>query len=690
MLNKLAFRNVRRSARDYLIYFMTMAVVTALMVSFNTLLFSEEVQNLFQVAGIMAAMIGLATFFIVWIIAWLIHYMIRFILEKRSREFGIYLLVGMKKREIARLYIRENMLLGAGAFAAGLGLGVLLQQVLLSVFYSMVQMDYHLRLEFNADCILVTAACYGGCYLLALLRCRRRFKKMNIHHLLASEKQNEEIRQSHERRRRLLLPLSLLFLTLFGIFLFHWKNWDTGTLLFFLTGLILSIYLFYVGISAWIFCYVKDKKGGVYRGDMLFLLRQFSSKVKTMSFTMGTLTALFTLALLGSSVAFMFNHFQTQLLDSKFPFDVQLYSEQAGDDFQREIQLLKQETEVMDLYRYSIYENGTKQVNTWLYGHLKALGGDYKKADGTPDWEAIDKNADGGYCYCEYDTYMKLSDYNYLRQMLGLAQIRLRENEYAIHLKERVLKETGDFSGSLKIEAKGRELSFAGYHTESFSQDGHNGGDYVIVVPDSAAEAMRPYYAELAADIKGTAPADLQDQLDELDSEETEDADEEEELGNFCCGSDTILVFSVENIVRDNLIPESKYMLCSIIFPLFYVGLVFLCVALTVLSVQQLSDSAKYGFRYKALSRMGCSNKRISRMILKQLLGYYMCPALMALAISGLISVYTGGRFNFYTGTPAPGAAYFLLSAALFFGIYAAYFILTYIGFKRNVLSALQ
>ena len=50
-----------------------------------------------NIAGMMAAMVGIATFFIVWIIAWLIHYMVRFILEKRSREFGIYLLSGMKR-----------------------------------------------------------------------------------------------------------------------------------------------------------------------------------------------------------------------------------------------------------------------------------------------------------------------------------------------------------------------------------------------------------------------------------------------------------------------------------------------------------------------------------------------------------------------------------------------------------------
>ncbi len=124
MLNKLAFRNVKRSAKDYMVYFLTMAVITAVMFSFNTLIFSEDAKELFEMAMIMEVMLGLATFFIVLIVAWLIHYMVRFMLEKRSQEFGIYLLIGMKKTEISKLYMRENLLLGLAAFVVGMGLGV--------------------------------------------------------------------------------------------------------------------------------------------------------------------------------------------------------------------------------------------------------------------------------------------------------------------------------------------------------------------------------------------------------------------------------------------------------------------------------------------------------------------------------------------------------------------------------------
>ena len=695
MMNKLAFQNVKQSARDYLVYFMTMSIVTALMFSFHTLLYSKDVQEMFQIAAIMEIMILLATFFIVLIVARLIHYMIRFILEKRSREFGIYLLIGMKKKQISRLYIRENILLGTGAFLVGMGLGCLLQQILLAVFYSMVQMDYHMHLEFNPNCIRMTAACYGGCYLLALLRCRSRFKKMNIRDLMENQRRNEEISEKHEKEKRLLLPFSVLILLLFGLFLFCYKNWDAGILAAFLIGLVLSIYLFYTGIAAWISYYIRKKGNAVYQGDNLFLLRQFSSKIKTMSFSMGTLTSLFTLALMGSAVAFMFHYFQNQALRNKFPFDVQIFSSDADEDFQQQIALLKEETQVRKIYTYRIYENGTNQVNAYLYTHLKEFGQDYQKADQTPDWDKINRNDE--MIYCDYDTYMGLSDYNYLRKMLHLPQVSLKEDAYAMHIKERVYSQTGDFSDQIQVHWAGGCLSFSGYYTEGFSQDGHNGGDYILIVPDAVLESMRPYYAEMVADLQGEAPKSLQGRLDDLEkdmqrdfqghvmTEAASDTKDGKKRGNSCSGSDSIVVYVAKNLVRDNLIPEIKYMLSAVIFPLFYVGLVFLCVAMTVLSVQQLSDSVKYRFRYRVLSQIGYGRKEIERIIFKQLMGYYMCPAVMALFISGLVTVYAGNRFNFYTGIPISSAVYFLMGAAMFFGICVVYFAVTYIGFKRNV-----
>lgn len=738
MLSKLALRNVMRSARDYLVYFLTMTVVTAIMFAFHSLLFSREIQQLFEMAVLFAVLVGLATFFVVLIVAWLINYMVRFILEKRSREFGIYLLIGMKKKEISRLYMRESLLLGAAAFAGGLALGILLQQILLAILYSMIMMEYRPRLEWSMGCLITTAACYGGCYLLALLRCRGKFRKMNIHALMSSQKQNEEIRESHEQAKRWLLPLSGAFLLAFALFLFFFKAWNVPVILGFLLGLVLTIYVFYTGVAAWVICYIRRKGSWIFKGQNLFLLRQFSSKLKTLRFTLGTLTSLFVLALLGCAIALMFNDYQNQTLLDKWPFDVMVFSSDTSDTFREELDLLNRECSVEESLIYDIRQNGTDTVNAWLYAHLKTFGGAYTDEDGGLDREALGR--DEIWAYYEHDTYLALSDYNRLREMAGLLPVELEEGEYLLHLKERVWDETGDFTGELEIVAESDSgetratadpvsgeaevtaeshsgeqrtmaephseetevmanpvsgitehptyLRSAGVYTEPLSQDGHNGADYLLIVTDRTAERMEPYYRLLTVNLDGPAPDDLLRKLDALPSGDSiMDLGGHRENTDMACGTDNIVVYVVTNIVRDNLIPEVKFMLSSIIFALVYIGLVFVCVALTVLSVQQLSDSAKYRFRYQVLHQIGLGQREISKVILKQLAGFYLCPILFAALISGTISMYLGWKFNVHTGTHTAAAGYFGLAFLLFLCVYAVYFVVTYVGFLRNVLA---
>lgn len=690
MLNKLAFRNMKRSARDYLVYILTMTVVTALMYAFGSLIFQNGLARRFEVEGVMEVMIGLATVFIMLIVAWLINYMVRFMLEKRSGEFGIYLLLGIKKKAVARLYVRENILLGGVSFIFGIFFGVLLQQVLSSIMYSMVRMEYHLQIAFHKGTILMTVFCYAGCYLIALFRCRRKFKKMNIYALMNANRQNEEIKEKHEGMKKLLLPLAVIFIFLFWTAFGALSN--TGEIFLFLIGLVLTIYLFYIGLSAWIICYVRKKGNGIYKGQNLFLLRQFAAKVRTMQFTMGTLTALFTLALMGSSIALMFSEYENTVLEGKFPFDVQVYSENTEDDFADEKAIIDENVEASEYYSYHIYTDRDNQVNVWILTHLNAWGTMYCNEDGTPDMQEIEAFLKEDGVYYPYDTYMGISDYNYLRKMIGYEEITINPDEYLVQIKPRLYEEVQDIGKDLQIsDASGKSvLSCARIVSDYFSQDGHNGADYVIVVPDVVLERMTPYYSELVVDIEGEIPIDLQQKLDDLTEEERPDfAGKEEddtlEGGLRRGGSDMIICYAADNLVREYLIPETKYVLGTFIIPLFYIGLVFVCVAVTVLSVQQLSDSAKYKFRYDVLAKLGLHRLQIQHLILKQLTAYYLCPAILAMVISGKMILFASKWFVIMTGVPASMGSFFLKSIALFFGIYLVYFIVTYVGFKRNV-----
>ena len=672
MLNKLALRNAKRSFRDYLIYLLTMVFTAALMFSFDSMIFSEDVKKLCAEAGMMGAMLGLATFFIVLIMIWLVHYMMKFMAEKRSREFATYLLLGFHKKQIARLFLKEMLLLGLAAFFIGLLPGLFLQQVITTLIYAIVQADYTIHIQWNIATFFMTAGIFFGSYVLAMFRSNRRFKKMNIREMMYLDRQNEELKNGNKSGKQWMFFVSLFTILLFGWMLYfgHFNQWNVYPMI---AALIVSVYFLYMGLSAFLISYIRKGRAGVYNGANIFLLRQLASKVKTMQFTLGTLTILFMVALVGVSDALMLNQFQNTQVQEKYPFDVCIYNEHTDYDFAEEKALTEKYAKITDFLAYEIYQDHTNSCNRYLT-------------------EALSENDTYYYSCFKYDTYMRLSDYNRLRQMLHLDPVSLQQDQYLIQTKKRLKKTLLPFSET-PLYIQGQDYVCAGIYTDTFEQSGHNGADYILVVPDETAASMTPYYSLMAASIKGSLPDDFYDQVLSMWGINMKN-DSYEELDNYMdsldrgTGSDAIYVSDKLVFLKENDAREMKFLLSTLIFPLIYVGLVFLCVALTVLAVQQLSDSGKYKYRYQLLGKLGMRTKELNQIIFRQLVIYYICPFAGAVLLSGGIVGFISHNFVKYSGVQAPSWPYFGLALLLFGGVYIIYFIATYIEFKRNIMSA--
>ena len=692
MLNKLALRNVKRSMRDYLVYLITMIAVAAMMFAFNSLIFSKDIQEMCSEAMVLGAMLGMATFFIVLIVAWLINYMARFMLEKRSREFATYLLIGLKKKELSRLYMKENLLIGTVALILGIGLGTLLQQIIMTVFYSIFSEDYHLRIQMNGWCLFMTVCCYYACYLFALRRNRKMFKKMTIAELLRMDRKNDEIKPGHEKIKQWLFLLAVAYILV--VYVMMVRGCSVLMALILMAGFVAAVYLLSAGFSAFIVCRVQKKGKGMYRKERIFLYRQLSSKVRTMRFTMGTLTILLICALLGSSFALMFARYQNQAIDYGMPFDVIIHSSTPGDDFAEEISVIKSYNPILEQRTYQIYENGSQDMNRYYASHVSSV---------------MEKHADGegnfipGREYYTYDTYMKLSDYNALRQMLGEKPVTLEEDEYALQTKSRIKKDFGEDIYSQQVQAGGKTLTLSAVYTAGFSQNGINGADYLIIVPDEICDGMQAYYSAYAADIEGEGTVELRDALDEahrhkhglMTYDEYEAAWTAGEIGEDewqddtleAGGTDEMIVMIADLFVRDADAAELKFVVTSVTFPLEYIALIFVFVAVTILAVQQLSDSGKYRFRYDVLKKLGMKRQEVDRVIFRQLAMFYLVPAVAAAVISSVIVIYAGNAFVRMTGAYGNGLYYFAISLLICAGVYVIYFAATYLGFKRNVES---
>lgn len=677
MLNKLAARNAKRSMKEYGIYLVTLAAIAALMLAFDSMIFSGELKRLYAQGGaVMAAMLGLATFFIVFIITWLVHYMIRFMLEKRGREFGTYMLLGLKRKEISRLFLREHFLLGAAAFCMGILPGLFFEQVLTAVFYHICRQEYHLTVELSKYGFLMTVALFGAIYCFAVMKNKRRFKKMEIHELLYLDRQNEKLYQKQGSRSAVCFFAAVLYMGIFMGFLLT-GSFTVENLYPMIFGLIFSIYLFYIGICGAVNGYLQRKGRGIYQGANLFLLRQMASKIKTMRFTMGTLTVLFTAALVGGSAAMMLSDYQNKMLESELPFDVIMFSDEKQDAFKEQIGILQESTQVEETLVYQVYENNSTAVRDYLYETLPYLEG---KA-------AEEKTWDGSRPYFDWDTYLKLSDYNALLAMLGEKPAVLEDGEYLIQTKERISPFLQDFPKENEIEVGGRKLSCRGIATVPFAQSGENGADYILVVPDDAVREMEAFYSLLAADLKGKVPEDLQMRLADTQDYEDSQTGEMKTRITWGYGTNQVVTMASTVLVKENMAGEMRFILTATSYPLFYVGMIFLCVAMTILSVQQMSDSAKYKFRYGILSKLGLRESAIDRVILKQLLLYYLCPVLLAAVLSGILSIFAGQRFVFYTGIKTSVLFYYGASLMVFLGIWIIYFAATYVGFKKNLVS---
>lgn len=661
MLFKVAYRNAVRSMKEYFTYFLTMTIVSGLMFAFSTMIFSEDIKKLSEMASMMGVILLIATLVIIFIVAWLINYMVSFVLEKKSREFATYMLLGINRKKISEIYICENIVIGIVSLFIGILVGILVKQGLVLIFYKIMGSNLNVNINFNISSLLFTLAGYCGCYFIALLRNQKKFKKMTIHSLINMDKENEQLHERGERLKQWLLPVSILYIGSFIYNVFkmriHGINIWVFTCLF-----ILAFYCMFIGISSGIVCYIRKKKNGIYHNATLFILRQFSSKVKTMNFTMGTVGLLLTVSLLGSTVALMLNDFQNNQMKEGFPFDVSIHRATPGYTFQEEKRLLEDEVGISDACIYQVYNLKSHTMNDFFYSNLNFFNDRYKgKSDIVGDK------------YYKYDTFIKLSDYNHLRKMLGYNKVDLNENEYLLQTKERLEKEIGEMAKEIKIKIDDHILSLKCCSDIPFCQNGHNGTDYILVIPDKYFSKMLPYYSQMAVKTLHVPDNTLWAKLSEMNKDRFE-----------AVGTDLIM-YSDNTLFSNIAITEMKFVLTFLIFPLFYIGIVFLCVALTVLAVQQLSDSTKYKFRYKVLIQLGQNEKQISLIILRQLAYFYLCPVLLAVVVGFPIAISVSSKFVSYTGVHTAVSYYYTGTLIFLGGLYFIYFIVTYLEFKKNI-----
>lgn len=690
MLGKLSFRNAKRQAKDYCIYFITVIISVALMFSFNSIATSNDISELSSYMASFSKAISGISILIVLVMAWLINYCMRFMLEKRSKEFGTYQILGIEKKSISNIFTLENLMIGGIAFIIGIALGTFIYQILTSIIMNLFNQPYQIEISFNIKAVGMTAIYFFGIFALVLLNCRRKIKKTKVYDLLYASKINENNMIKNAKGNVILFTLSIALLV--GAILINNNEFANASnmvgrnIFIAIIMLIVGIYLFYISISSFIVKRYLNNKSRKYKKDNMFLYRSLTSKINTMSLSLGTIALMFTIILIGGNVALLMNNMINNEIEMGYPYEIMIST--ADGDFSKYKEYIEKNTKVKDMYEYRLY-------------NIKGIGLS-TAFEKTPFKGAIDK---------EIDSVLSLTTYNKLREILGYEKVDLQDDEIMINcLKtakgglEKYTKEND------KTKIVGKDVKIKEIRSENIAQVGFNGSYYAIIVPDSLIpliekedQRLRDKNDDNATTVK---EGEEKSEIYFLDfaynfvatTENMTDEKFYKELSNYIIKQEREIVgevngkeqnynieISLANVqTKGERMSQTKSFYTIMSFLAFYVALIFVMATATLLAIQQLSDSEKYKYRYELLRKLGVDELQINRTIFKQLLFYFAIPIVLPVIISIPVILGVGQIFTVAV-TREEIFKNIGIMLGMFILVYGIYFIATDVQFDRNI-----
>ena len=653
VLSKLALRNVKRSMKDYVIYLITVTIAFSLIFAFNLVGNSKEVLELSEVMNNFKLVMYFVNTLIVLTVCFLINYTIKFMFAKRSKEFGTYMILGIKKNKISNLFTLENIILGFFSLLISLPIGYIFSLFMSFIITSLFELNHIVKITFNIEAVLILFVYFLFIYLIALFFARRRIKKMKIYDLIYFEKQNEKKKNKNLEIRNIIFILSLI-LGITALILFDKEFTRVGVepsmsmILICIILIIISIYGVIITLSDFILNIVLKNKKLKYTKDNLFVARTFSSKVKTMSFTLGTLTVLITLTLISLNLSSLFKGMFDYQLELSSPYDISIHADEK--DIKEYLKIIEDNYTTKDKLIYHGYSEPNNNIGKLL-------------------------NEERG--WRETDQVIKLSDYNKLLELKGDKKVTLKDDEYLLHITKELKDNLEDKKEISHITlANGKTLKLKEIKSEGYTYAWGMGYGFVIVVPDEAVSGLTIEETRLIVNTKEETTEKF---AKELTSYIAPDICEETVDGETIC-------YSLANItVRGQEKANNNGFITITSFVCFYIAFIFIAIVGTILAIQSLSDSAKHKYRYKVLSRLGIKNENINKTIFKQLSIFFIFPLLYPIIISYSAIASMNKIFKIALTSDLTYLGYFLTNLIIFLIIYIIYFMATYFGFKRNV-----
>ena len=645
-LSELSLRNARRQARDYLVYFVAIVMAAALLYSFNGLVFSREITTLSISISSLPMMIMLASVVVVCVFGWLVAYTTRFMLLRRGRELGTYLLIGLENRQVARLFFLENLAVGSCALLMGTALGGLLYQMFRAIVLTLFGLPYTFSFGFSLPALGLTVLYFALIYLFALHRSRKYIRRARIHDLIYVDRINEGTVVRAGKKRCWAFAASIV-LGVIGTLLLM-----TGGSVFIISGtgcVIIFLFGFFLSFASGVPDFFDRRPARKYRGQNLLVFRTLTSKLATMGTLIAVISMIFTATLISEGAGMVFRGLFMGRAAENACFD--LYIGTADDEplSQDYLDYIQANLSVEQALCYSIYQ----REDSLVMDYVESNGEDY-------------------YRYFDRDPVLRYSDYAALRAIAGYPPVELKPGEYLIHCMAYLEKHLAGYTQPISFGCV--SLAPGGVYTEHLLQNYHtsNGARYILVVADEVAESLPVFHHAYAA--RTVSPVteaqfydlcDIHYKLEKLNLERSYDeihtkAQEEADAASWT----TVTVF-----------------------PLFFLALSLTMTAATILTIQQLSESERYRRQFALLQKLGMDRQEMANALRTQFAIYYILPAVppVLIGVPVLLKLTHAPEPGVMVGINSP-VAIVTISLGIFFLIYAVYILLAYTSLKQNVL----
>ena len=685
MLFKLSFKNMRKTIKDFAIYFLTLALGVAIFYMFNSL---DSQEAMLQVSNstrelikLMVTMLGFVSVFVAIILGLLIVYANNFLINRRKREFGTYMLLGMSKGQISRILLIETILVGIISLVVGLIIGVFASQFMSILVGKLFAADMSkFEFVFSKDACIKTCIYFAVMYIAVMIFNTFTISRYKLINLLNASKKNEKIKIKN-------LWVCILVFIVGAVILGYAYYKVTGgvselstaeaILPVILMGIVGTILIFW-SVSGFILKIVQLRKNVYLKDVNMFVLRQLHNKINTTVVSMSVICLMLFMTITILSSALSLNNTMRRDLEEMTPVDLNLYKTAnlpENKKFSKARIEDSRKTMVQTLEENGFDMNNLKDVvEIPIYATNELTWKDTL----SPVYDEVKKQFPN-LLYETAEELVKASDYNKVARLYGTTEYELKDNEYVIlcdfdnmtELRNKALKADSTITiGGKEYKSKYDECQ-EGYLYMAASHI--NSG--IIIVPDSCnlTENMKEE-TFLAANYNANTEKEKEEIekifTDEMNSELYKNLEEKD--------------ITLDGMTKIALIESSLGVSTIVLFIAIYLGIIFLIASSAILALKQLTESSDNKQRYTILRKIGADEKMINGALFKQIGIFFLMPLIFAIihSIFGIQFVMTMMSVLADAKELLPSA----IATAVVIGIiYGAYFIATYLGSKNII-----